>query len=130
MRRHNVSVSIGSGRYRVVSEPGSHLEWVTTCVNPQALTNSTIGFRLTCLYMNLGFQQRVQEYHDLDDSFLDSVLFLPSFQLSIKASDFLLIFLESSSFPSVSVSSPPYFFIPSSFKIAECAAKVSWTRNL
>ena len=97
VRRHNVSISLGSGRYRVVSEPrftpsvGNHLG------------QSSGSYQQYNQYLNLGFQQRVQEYHDLDNSFLDSFIFLPSFQLLIRTSDFLLASLASSCFPSVRV---------------------------
>ena len=56
---------------------GSHRVWVTTWVNTRAHTNSTIRFRfkLVCIWI-WGFQRRVQEYTVIDNSFLDSFVFL------------------------------------------------------
>ena len=65
-----------------------------------------------CLYLNLGFQQRVQEYHVIDNSFCDSVLFhtysgqpeyLISFPLSLHpiASNPLALVHHTSSLPPV-----------------------------
>ena len=114
VRRHNVSVSLGSGRYIVISEPrftpgvGNHLG--QSLGSYQQYSQVQINWSVS----DFGFQQRVQEYHDLDNSFLDSFVFLPSFQLSIRTSNFLLAFLASSCFPSVRISSLPYFSVPSS----------------
>ena len=61
---HNVPVPTGSGRYIVVSEPrftpgvGNHLGQYS---GPYQQCNQ-IQIQ-TCLYLNLGFQRRVQEYH-------------------------------------------------------------------
>ena len=79
-----------------------------------------------CQYLNLGFQRRVQEYTVIDDSFLDSFLFLTdSYQL-----DYLIFFLLSFRLLASNPFSLSYFSIPRSLEIAECAAEVSWTRNI
>jgi len=92
VRRHNVSVSLGSGRYRVASGlrftpgVGNHLGPYSGSYQQYKQIQIQI-----CLYLHLGFQRRVQEYHVIDDSFLDSFLFLTnSYQ-----PDYLISFLLS-----------------------------------
>ena len=82
-----------------------------------------------CLYLNLGFQRRVQEYHVIAHSFLDSfVFFTDSCQSNLLI--FLLTFVSSYCFQSVHGSSLHCFSVPSSVEISECAAEASWARNI
>ena len=96
VRRHNVSVFVGSGRYIVVSEPrftpgvGNHLGQYSSSY--QQYKQIQIQ---TCLYLNLGFQRRVQEYTVIDTSFLDSFVVLtyscqPDFLISFSLSFHLI----------------------------------------
>jgi len=77
VRRHNVPVSVRSGRYIVVSEPrftpgvGNHLG---QCSGSYQQYNQ-IQIILVCIWI-WGFQWRVQEYHVIDNAFLNSFLFL------------------------------------------------------
>ena len=81
VRRHNVPIPAGSGRYIVVSEPrftpgvGNHMD--QSSGSYQQYSQIQIQIYLS---LNLGFQRRVQEYHVIDNSFLDCSI--PSFQLS------------------------------------------------
>ena len=72
-----ITVPAGSGRYIMVSElrftpgVGNHLGQ-----NPGSYQQYNQIQIPACLYLNLGFQRRVQEYHVRDNSCLDHFLFL------------------------------------------------------
>ena len=107
----------------------SHLVWITTWVNSWALTNSTIRFRLTDLYLNWGSSN---EYKNTMTLTLHSLTRLYSFLPSSCQPEHPIFFsLSMHRLASHSLGcSLLYFSVPSSLSISECAAEVSWTRNI
>ena len=114
VRRHNVPVPTGSGRYRVVSEPrftpgvGNHLGQCLGSYQQYSQVQihwsvSEFGVPATSTRIPWLWQ------------FIPWLDCIPSFPLSTRTSDFLLVFFASSCFPSVGISSLPYFSISHSF---------------